>query len=98
MIEQQLREKVVEALVTIEHLPFFTTPDGMMLFAGICEMLGRCCRHLAEGKRDHALRVAMTVGRSIPHALPVGSEREVLENALEEVIAVLEAPEDEHLH
>lgn len=98
MVEALLREKVVEALVLVEHLPLFATPEGLEMFGGLCEMLGRCCRHLGAGRRDQALRIAMTVSRSIPHALPLGRDRDALEHALEEVVAVLEMPPDDRFH
>jgi hypothetical protein len=98
VLELRMREKIVEVLVLVEHLPVFATTEGLAIFGGLCEGLGRCCRHLASGDRDQALKVATTIGRSVPHAVPLGNERDVLEAALEEVIAVLEAPEGSHLH
>ena len=94
----QLREKVVELFVRIEHLEILSGAAGLSVFGSLCEMAGRCCTHLAAGRREHALLVARTVGRSVPHAFPVGREREALEDAIDEVIAVLEYPEIDRLH
>lgn len=95
---EQLREKVTELFVRIEHLSILNSPEGLSIFGSLCEMAGRCCTHVAAGRREQALLVVRTVGRSVPHAFPVGPERDSLENAIEEVIAVLETPEFDLLH
>lgn len=97
-VGEQLREKVVELFVRVEHLSILATPEGLSIFGSLCEMAGRCCTHLAAGRREQALLVARTVGRSVPHAFPMGRERDSLESAIEEVIAVLETPEFDLLH
>jgi hypothetical protein len=94
----ELREKVVEMFVRVEHLGILASAEGLSVFGTLCEMAGRCCTHLAAGRREQALMVARTIGRSVPHAFPVGREREALEDALEEIIAVLESPDVSHLH
>lgn len=94
----QLREKVTELMVRVEHLQILVTPEGLSIFGTICEMAGKCCQHLAAGRREQALQVAKTVGRSVPHAFPVGAERASLEDALEEIIALLESPDVDQFH
>jgi len=94
----ELREKVTELFVRAEHLSLFTTADGLAVFGTLCEMAGRCCTHLAAGRRGQALQVARTLGRSVPHAFPLGRERDTLEDGLEEIIALLESPDISHFH
>lgn len=94
----ELREKITETMVRVEHLGILATPTGLSTFGTICEMLGKCCQHLAAGRRGTALMVAKTIGRSVPHAFPLGSERDALEAALEEIIALLESPDVTHFH
>lgn len=94
----QLREKVVEMFVRVEHLEILAGAEGLSVFGSLCEMAGRCCTHLAAGRREQALLIARTIGRSVPHAFPVSREREALEDAVEEIIAVLESPDVDHLH
>lgn len=97
-LSRQLREKLVELLVRIEHLDLFCSNEGLAVFGTICEMIGRCCQHLAAGRRDQAAQVAKTIGRSVPHAFVLGRQRDELEDALEEVIAVLEGPGSDRIH
>ena len=94
----ELREKVIEMFVRVEHLKILSGPDGLSVFGTLCEMAGRCCTHLAAGRREQALLVAKTLGQAVPHAFPMGRERDALENATGEVIAVLESPEISRLH
>lgn len=98
MTARHLREKVVELLVRVEHLDLFATLEGLATFGSLCEMVGRCCQHLAAGRKDQAAQIARTVGRQVPHAFPLGSSRQELEDALEEIIAVLERMDGDHLH
>ena len=98
LLSEQLREKIVELMVRVEHLKIFSTYEGMHMFGKICEMTGRICQHLAEGRRGQALKIAQTVGRSVPHAFPFGPERDALEESLEEIIGVLESPDVSNLH
>lgn len=95
---ENLRLKIVEMLVRIEHLPILGTEHGLTVFGSILQMAGRCCTHLSHGRPEEALRVARTVGRSVPHAFELGPQREALEEALEEIIAVLEGPPAPLLH
>lgn len=85
-------------MVRVEHLKILTSPEGLSVFGTMCEMAGKCCQHLAAGRREQALFVAQTVGRSVPHAFPLGPERDSLEDALEEIVALLESPDVEHFH
>jgi hypothetical protein len=97
-LSRQLREKVVELLVRIEHLDIFASTEGLAVFGTLCEGIGRCCQHLSAGRRDQAAQIAKTIGRSVPHAFEVGPQRDELEEALEEVIAVLEGPPSDRYH
>ena len=94
----QLREKVVELFVRVEHLEILAGAEGLSVFGTLCEMAGRCCTHLAAGRREQALLVARTLGHGVPHAFPLGRERQALEDAVDEVIAVLESPDIDRLH
>lgn len=98
VIGEQFRVKIVETFVRIEHLPIMNTTEGLAIFGQICRMAGRCCEYIAEGRLDQALKVAKTVGRSVPHAFSVGTQRGALEDALEELIAVLERPQISQYH
>ena len=95
---EHLRTKIVETLVRIEHLPIMSTDEGLAIFGQICTMAGQCCGHVAQGRLEQALKVAETVGRAVPHAFPVGNQRTHLEDALDELIAVLERPQIAHYH
>lgn len=97
-VSRQLREKLVELLVRVEHLNLFSTPDGLAVFGTLCEMIGRCCQHLAAGRQDQAARFAATIGRAVPHAFELGPERDELEAALEEVVAVLDGCGNGRIH
>lgn len=92
-ISERLRLKIVETLVRIEHLPILSTEKGLVIFGQICEMVGRCCKHVGAGQIEQAHKVAETVGRAVPHAFPLGKQRQDLEDALDELITVLEQPE-----
>jgi len=98
LLGEHLRVKIVETLVRIEHLPLMSSDEGLAIFGQICTMAGHCCGHVAMGRFEQALKVAETVGRAVPHAFPVGSQRGALEDALEELIAVLERPQIAHYH
>jgi hypothetical protein len=98
LLGHQLREKIVEMLVLVEHLSIMATPPGLSIFGNLCMLGAQCCQHVALGRREQALFAAITIGRAVPHAFPVGREREVLEQALEEIIAVLECPTSDDLH
>lgn len=97
-IGEHLRLKIVETLVRIEHLPILSTEKGLVIFGQICEMVGRCCKHVGAGRIDQAQKVAETVGRAVPHAFPLGQQRQDLEDALDELIAVLEHPQTIRYH
>lgn len=97
-IGEHLRLKIVETLVRIEHLPILSTERGLVIFGQICEMAGRCCKHVGTGDLDQAQKVAETIGRAVPHAFPLGQQRQDLEDALDEFIALLERPEAIHYH
>lgn len=94
----QLTEKITEMFVQTAHYDLYTTPEGVAGFGVLCEMGGRCCAHLAMGRREQALEIARTVGQSIPHAFPEGEARETLEMCLGEIIALLELPDVDQLH
>ena len=93
LLGEHLRTKIVETLVRIEHLPIMGTERGLTIFGQICTMSGQCCRYVAEGRFDQALKAAETVGRAVPHAFPVSNQRTHLEDALDELIALLERPQ-----
>jgi hypothetical protein len=98
MLGEHLRLKIVETLIRIEHLPIMATEQGLAIFGQICTMAGQCCRYVAEGRTEQALKAAKTIGRAVPHAFPVCNDRNALEEALEELIAVLERPEVAQYH
>lgn len=98
LMEEHLRTKIVETLVRIEHLPIMADEHGLAIFGQVLEMAGRCCVHVSQGRLDQAIKVADTVGRAVPHAFPVGAQRQALEDALDELIAVLERPQMIRFH
>jgi hypothetical protein len=98
LLGEHLRVKIVETLVRIEHLPIMSTEQGLKIFGQVCTMAGQCCRYVAEDRLDQALKAAETIGRAVPHAFPVGNQRTHLEDALEELIAVLERPQIAQYH
>lgn len=98
LLGQQLREKLVEMFVLVEHLAVMADPTGLSVFGNLCQMASMCCHHVAMGRREQAIFVATTIGRAVPHAFPVGRERHALEDSIEEVIAVLERPDASEIH
>jgi hypothetical protein len=98
LLGQQLREKIVEMFVLVEPLSIMAKTPGLSVFGDLCQLAAMCCQHVATGRRAQALLAATTIGRSIPHAFPLGHEREILGEAIEEIIAVLERPDATGIH
>lgn len=94
----QLREKVVELFVRVEHLTALEAASHLAFFGMLSQLAGQCCAHLAEGRRAEALKTARLMSATMWAGLPEGPEQDTVREALEEIVAVLEHPDEPALH
>jgi len=93
-----VREKGLEMLVQAENLAILASAEGVAAFGALCELVGRCCQHVAAGRPEAAREALASVGNALVRALPEGREREALEDDVEEILAILDDPDPRSLH
>lgn len=93
-----IREQAVGLLVTIEHMPSFTTEQGIGSFGLLVSVVGRALQLASNGEREHAHRLIKGVSNKIPSIFEDATERIVVQRAFDDFALVLNVPPNDIAH